>query len=59
MITCQCGVEYPYPDLEQVVCRNGVCQVGYQLVPAMWGALMVDVYEDQVLPCPCSCHHEN
>ena len=51
MITCECGVEYPHPGLQQVVCRNGVIQQGYDNLPLI---RIQSVPEFEL--CPCLCH---
>ena len=54
MITCECGVEYPYPALEQVFCRNGVVQVGYdELQLTLDRILPANSAEVETCPCPC------
>ena len=53
MITCECGVQLPYPELREVFCERGIPKMGYDqpyLVRADDEGYTV--FE----PCPCPCH---
>ena len=51
MITCECGVQFPYPELREVVCHNGRHAMGYYQLSLIGPA---DYMESA--PCPCPCH---
>ena len=56
MITCECGLQYPYQDLVEVVCVNGRCPRGYHDRPMFQ---LIKLTEDEGAdPCPCNCHAE-
>ena len=51
MITCECGLQYPYPELREVVCREGRHAMGYYQL-----ALIGPANYMECAPCPCDCH---
>ena len=52
MITCECGCEFPYPDLREVFCRDGLYEGGYYQIPLLGPVALAPRL------CPCSCHAE-